>query len=80
MLNAITKFIGPKVGMAGLTVRNRAPEIYLVAGIAAGVSSVVMTAKAHKKSDEVFENIGATIAVLEGIIEENNKDNVIQSA
>ena len=72
MLDAITKFIGPKVGMVGLTIKNHAPEIYLVAGITAGVGSVVMVAKAHKKSDAVFGYINAGIKDIEDYVDNEN--------
>ncbi|MCK4787428.1 MAG: hypothetical protein KAV87_26960 [Desulfobacteraceae bacterium] len=74
MLNAITNFISPKVGMAGLTVKNHAPEIYLAAGIAAGVGSVVMTAKAHKKSDNVFSPVTDGIDDTRAYIEQSNTE------
>ncbi|MCK5602215.1 hypothetical protein KAR91_10110 [Candidatus Pacearchaeota archaeon] len=61
MLNKITKFIGPKVGHTSLAIKSRAPELLLGGGIITGVASVVMIAKAHKKSDEVFGDIAEDI-------------------
>ena len=55
------EFVTQKLGLAGLTLKERSPELYLGAGLAAGVASVVMIAKAHKKSDEVFEDVDLEI-------------------
>ncbi len=74
MLNAITNFISPKVGLAGLTIKNHAPELYLGAGVATGMGSVVMIAKAHKQSDEVFGNVNEAIDSIKGFIADNNSD------
>lgn len=74
MLNAITKFIGPRVGMAGLTIKNYAPELYLGTGIVAGVGSVVMIAKAHKKSDNAFKGVVTGIETLDKFIETRNAE------
>lgn len=52
MLEKITS----KFGLMGLKVKYHAPEIYLAGGIAAGMASVVMVAKAHKDSEYKLEN------------------------
>lgn len=57
IFTSITKVLGPKIGLAGLTVKNYAPELYLVGAIGTGVASAVMLAKAHKKSEEVFKDV-----------------------
>jgi hypothetical protein len=53
------------------------PEIYLGAGIAAGMGAVVMTAKAHKKSDEVFKDVSNAIESVDNEIDDIN-DNIQQ--
>lgn len=72
MLNKIAKFVGPKVGHTGLAIKSHAPELLLGGGIVTGVASVVMIAKAHKKSDEAFEAVSLGIIDAEIYIEENN--------
>lgn len=57
MLHKIIELVGPKLGQASLTVKNYAPELYLIGGIAAGVASVVMVAKAHAKAEDVFADV-----------------------
>lgn len=74
MLNAVKQFVMPKFGMAELAMKRHAPEIYLGGGIAAGVVSVVMIAKAHKKSEKVFDDISEGIEDINDIIWENNAD------
>lgn len=61
-----------KAGLAGLALKRHSPEIYLGAGIAAGVVSVVLIAKAHKKSDEVFDDIFRRIDDMDEYIIGNN--------
>lgn len=74
MFDSIKKAVGPKIGLAGLTIKEHAPEIYLGAGIAAGVGAVIMTAKAHKKSDEVFANVSENIETVRDHVYVNNDD------
>jgi len=73
MFEGITKAIGPKIGMAGLTLRKYSPEIYLTAGIGAGIASVVMIAKAHKKSDDEFAML---LDNIQDVQDEVNAQNV----
>jgi hypothetical protein len=79
MFNSIVKAVGPRLGMASLTVKNYAPEIYLVGAIGAGVASAVMLAKAHKESDDVFkdviENIESTREYVDDINEQTEENN-----
>jgi hypothetical protein len=70
MLDAISQ----KLGLAGLAVKERAPELYLAAGIGAGVASVVMVAKAHKKSDEVFEEVRQDIDNVQTHVDSTNDE------
>jgi hypothetical protein len=73
MLNAVKQFVLPKVGMAELAMKRHAPEIYLGGGIAAGVVSVVMIAKAHKKSEGVFADVVEEIEALNERVWDNNE-------
>lgn len=74
MFNAITNFVGPKLGSAGLSLRSHSPEIYLVGAIGTGVASAVMLAKAHKHSDEVFEDVAMNIEEVHIYVDEVNND------
>jgi hypothetical protein len=74
IFTAITKVLGPKIGMAGLTVKNYSPEIYLVSAIGAGVASAIMLAKAHRKSDEVFEDVVDNIRNVRDYVADANED------
>lgn len=74
IFTSITKVLGPKIGLAGLTVKNYAPEIYLVGALSAGVASAVMLAKAHRKSDEVFEDVSINIQGVHDYVAEVNDD------
>jgi len=55
MLSKLTKVLGPRVGMLKLSLMKNSPELYLAGGIGMGVAAAVMLAKAHKKSEEEFE-------------------------
>ncbi len=73
MLNAIKQFVLPKVGIAELAMRRHAPEIYLGGGITTGILSVILIAKAHKKSEEVFANVSEGIELINEAVWENNE-------
>jgi hypothetical protein len=77
MLNVISKTVGPRVGMFGLTLKNYQPEIYLTAGVIAGVGSVVTIAKAHKRSDEVFADVADGIDGVTTYVDETNTATVV---
>lgn len=72
MLDKITKFIGPRVGHTSLAIKSHAPELLLGGGIVTGVASVVMIAKAHKKSDGVFADLEDSIKDVQEYVEGNN--------
>ncbi len=74
MLDKIAKFIGPKVGHASLAIKRHAPELLLGGGIATGVASVVVIARAHKNSDEAFESVLGTIQDTQLEIYDANTD------
>ena len=60
------------IGSTGLTVKKFSPELYLVGAVGAGIASTVMLAKAHKNSDEVFEDdLENLVTVREYIAEQN---------
>ena len=61
IFNKLTNFLGPKVYSLGFSLKNRTPEIYLVAGIGAGIASAIWLAKAHKKSEETFDDVAQEI-------------------
>jgi hypothetical protein len=61
--------------------KRHAPEIYLGSGIVAGAVSVVMIAKAHKKSDEVFADVALEIeAVNEDVWAYNETERAVEEA
>jgi hypothetical protein len=72
MFEGIKGAIGPRIGLAGLTLKKYSPEIYLTAGVGAGIASVVMIARAHKKSDEVFEDVRQGIDSVHNDIDRYN--------
>ena len=72
IFTSITRVLGPKIGLAGLTVKNYTPEIYLAGALGAGVASAVMLAKAHKKSEEVFEDVAEDIERVHEYVDESN--------
>ena len=72
MFNSIIETLGPRIGLAGLTVRNYAPEIYLVSAIGTGVAAAVMLAKAHKQSEDVFEEVAEDIETVREFVTETN--------
>lgn len=80
IVDALAGIVGPRMGLAGLRVKNHAPELYLLAGVAAGVATVIMAARAHKKSEEVFEDIKEDIQVVHEYIEdvEEGEDEVFE--
>ncbi len=74
IFTSIRRVLGPRIGMTGLTVRKYAPEIYLASAIGTGVASAVMLAKAHRKSDEVFEDVTLNINGVRDLIAERNEE------
>lgn len=74
MFEGIKGAVGPRIGLAGLTLKKYSPEIYLATGIGAGIASVVLIAKAHKKSDEVFESVWQDIESVNNFVEDQNKE------
>jgi len=72
LLNTIKSAVGPKLGRAALTTQIYSPELYLAGGLLAGAASVIMLARAHKKSEEVLEpTIEAIDETKEYITEKN---------
>ena len=74
IFNTIAEVIGPRLGLAGLTLRKHSPEIYLVGGIGTGVASAIMLARAHKKSDDVFEDTFENIRLIREYIDTTNTE------
>lgn len=72
MFNVVKQFVGPKFGMAELAMKRHAPEIYLGGGITTGIVSVIMIAKAHKKSEEVFADVFEEIREVDQTFEEGS--------
>ncbi len=72
MFEGIKGTVGPRIGLAGLTLKKYSPEIYLATGIGAGIASVVLIAKAHKKSDEVFEDVREEIETIRDEVDRYN--------
>jgi hypothetical protein len=64
--------LGPRIGLASLAIQQRQPEIFLVAGIGAGVASAVMLAKAHNKSEETFDEVFDGIEAVRDFVAVNN--------
>lgn len=62
LFDNVKKAVAGKVGRALLTGKIYSPEIYLAGGLLAGAASVVMLARAHKRSEEV---LGPTIDEIE---------------
>ena len=79
IFDSIVKALGPKAGMAGLTVKNYSPELYLAGAVGAAVASAVMLAKAHKKSDEVFDEVFGDIHAIREYIGKANADEVSEA-
>jgi len=76
MFNAVKQFVGPKFGMAELAMKRHGPEIYLGGGITTGIVSVIMIAKAHKKSDEVFADVNEKIDTINHEVQIHNQTDV----
>lgn len=74
MLEKIVNTLGPRVGLASLAIKEHQPEIFLAAGIGAGIASTVMLAKAHRKSEAVFEGVLGEIESVNEYVEEHNAD------
>lgn len=74
MFDRIMKAVGPRVGLATLALKQHAPEIYLGAGVGAGVAAAVMLAKAHKESEETFQPISAGIESVHDYVVVNNTE------
>lgn len=72
IFDSIARALGPKIGTAGLTVKGLAPELYLAGAIGTGVAAAVMLAKAHKKSEEVFEDVNESIDGVRDYVNERN--------
>ena len=72
IFESISNFISPRIGLAGLTVKGYAPELYLAGAIGTGVAAAVMLAKAHKRSDEVFEEVAEEIEAVRAYVAETN--------
>jgi hypothetical protein len=61
MFDKITSFLGPKVGLAQLTVKEKQPELFLAGGIGLGIFAAIKLAQAHKDSEEIFYDIAGQI-------------------
>ena len=72
MFEKLVTALGPRVGMASLAVKEHQPEIFLAAGIATGITAAVMAAKAHKKSEETFDDVAGEIEATRNYINDNN--------
>jgi hypothetical protein len=72
LLDTIKKTVGPRVGRALLTGKNYSPELYLAGGLAMGIGSAIMLAKAHKRSDEVLDPTIEMIGDAKDYITEEN--------
>lgn len=73
----LTEVVGPRVGMLGLTVKEKQPEILLTAGVITGITGAVMFARAHKQSDEVFQDVQGEIEATKNYIVDNNAANIV---
>lgn len=69
------KALGARFGAVRLSLANRSPEIYLAAGIGAGVAATVMLARAHKKSDEVFAETATALTDVHEYVKDSENDN-----
>jgi len=69
----LARTLGPRIGLWSLAVKERQPEIFLAAGVGAGIASAVMLAKAHRRSDEVFDNVSGEIEAVRENIRAFNK-------
>lgn len=67
LFDTIKSAVGPKLGRAALTTQNYSPELYLGGGLLLGAASVIMLARAHKKSDEVLD---PTVEAIEEVKQE----------
>lgn len=74
MFDKITTFLGPKVGLARLTLREKQPEIFLAGGIGLGVLAAVKLAQAHKGAEEIFQDVRGEIEGAKEVIRWNNED------
>lgn len=72
MFERLMTALGPRVGLAGLAVKEKQPELFLVAGVAAGITSAIMLAKAHKRSEETFDDVLGEIEGVRVYIDDNN--------
>jgi hypothetical protein len=78
MLKKLAGLVAPRVGLAGLQVKRLAPELYLAAGVVAGVSSVIMVAKAHKRAESELLEITDEIEYIKGGFDIGVDDNAEQ--
>ena len=62
IFDTIKKAVLPKVGRAALAGKNYSPELYLAGGLVMGLGSIVMLARAHKRSEDVLD---PTIEMIE---------------
>ncbi len=72
MFERLVKTLGPRIGLAGLAVKERQPELFLVAGVTAGITSAIMLAKAHKRSKEAFDEVLGEIEAVRVYVDDNN--------
>lgn len=63
MLDNLKDILFRQYGSASLYATRKSPELLLAAGLGTGLVSMIMLAKAHRKSDEVFSDLAAGIAV-----------------
>jgi hypothetical protein len=72
LLNTIKEAAGSNLGRVALATRSYSPELYLAGGLLAGVASIIMLARAHKRSDEIIEPIIGEIAATKDWVREQN--------
>lgn len=61
------------IGRAQFTLKKYSPELCLVAGLGTGVAAGIMLARAHKRSEEVLEEVTDAIAIVKSDIEESEE-------
>ncbi len=72
MFDRVLRAVSPRVGLVGLAVKEHQPEIFLAAGVGTGIASAVMLAKAHKKSEETFDDVAGEIEAVRNYVNDNN--------
>lgn len=76
MLNKVKDKVAPMVGNTSLFFQRNAPELYLAGGIVTGISAAVLFARAHKRSDDVLDDIRGQIEAAKAMVYEENVEAV----